>query len=150
MVIDRDRLQGTSVSPAHNPELLDTLDGALVRMFIIKMDDAEDVTGGGTTQTVGFQLQDTDEEDVAAEQIVEFVALKDGEFHPNATLASESAGAILGGDGTAAPRVKTDATGKFTCVLTNPDDDTVELVCGPSVGSPWLHCTDNEFVTFSA
>ncbi len=149
MVIDRDRLQGTSVSPAHNPELLETLDGALALMFIIKMDGAEDVTGGGTTQTVGFQLQDTNRVDVAAIRILEFVALKNG-VPANATLASESDGDILGGGGSAALRVETDATGKFTCILTNPDDDTVELTCGPSLGSPLLDCTEVDLVAFSA
>ncbi len=149
VAIDRARLQGTSVSPAHNPELLDTLDGALDLMFVVKMDGAADVTGGGTTQTVGFQLQDVNREDVAAIRKVEFVALKSG-VPANATLASESAGDILGGGGTAALRVETDANGKFTCILTNPDDDTVELTCGPSLGSPLLHCTEVDLVAFSA
>ena len=116
------------------------------------MDDAPDVTGGGTTVAVGFQLKDGNQ-NAAVARLVEFAVFDDvdlGTPATNATLDTPTAGTIVSGAGSAALKVKTDASGKFTCTLTNNVDEQVSLSTSPTFGSPILDCIEIDSVTFSA
>ena len=113
----------------------------LVAGFIsVDLIDAADVGGGGTTQTVGFQLRDTDGNPLAQETILQFAVFDDANVSSpaaNATLGTPSAGVIAHGAGSAALVVKTNAAGLFTCTLTNPfTSTTVYLACAPHFASP--------------
>lgn len=127
------------------------VDGGLVR---IDVDDTPDVTGGGTTATTGFQLRDNGGNPIAKAMKVGFGVYDDvNGVTPgaNATLDTATAGSILSGAGTAELEVLTDATGKFTCTLTDAADETVQLIGAPAAnGGPAVDATDREAVTFSA
>lgn len=121
--------------------------------FYPEMNDAADVGGGGTTQTVGFQMKDSAGSDVAGQKMMEFAVFDDvGLSVPSAaaTLGTVADGTIIAGEGSAALKVQTDANGLFQCTLTNPADTTVYVACSPTFGSPALDCTRIDSVTFSA
>lgn len=127
----------------------DTLKAACI---VVAVDDADDVGSGGTTQTVGLQLNDQDGSALAAQHLLTFGGYADanGSAAANGTLATATAGTIISGSGTAELKVLTDAAGKFTCTLTNAVDEAVHLIAGPTIGSPILDCRDSDSVTFSA
>lgn len=118
----------TTVNNSNNEELT------------IDMLDAADVPGGGTTQTVGFQIRDGDGDPIAREILMQFAVFDDANVSipaANATLNSPGAGmTIAHGAGSAALVVKTDAAGLFTCTLTNPFSTTVYLACAPNFATP--------------
>ena len=113
---------------------------------------AGDVSGGGTTQEVGFQIKDTDGNDVALEVVLEFAVFDDINFSipaVSAILGTVVNGTIIAGEGTAALKVKTDATGLFKCTLTDVVDETVYCGCSMTFGSVVVSCFDIDSVTFS-
>lgn len=120
----------------------------------VAVDDTPDVTGGGTTAVTGFQLVDQAGNNVERAVKVGFGVYDDANgVTPgvNATLDTATAGSIVAGAGTAELEVITDATGKFTCTLTDAVDELVYLMgTQPAVGAPPLDNTDRESVTFSA
>ncbi len=121
--------------------------------IVVKMDDAPDVTGGGTTTSVGFQLRDAASRNLALQTVLEFGVFDDAVLATPAaaaTLDTAAQGTIVGGAGTAALKVQTDANGRFSCTLTDAADETVWLGCSPSFGSPIVDCKDIDAVTFSA
>lgn len=123
------------------------------RMVVINVDETPDVTGGGTTATVGFQATKSDGTAIDSEVILEFAVFEEAELatpSANATLDVATKGTILAGSGGNALKVKTDTTGKFTCTMTNAIDETVFLGCVPSFGSPAIDCRDTDSVAFSA
>jgi hypothetical protein len=120
--------------------------------FVSAIVDAADVTGGGTTQTVGLQLKDASGNPVAQEITLEFAVFNDAELSIpaiNAILSTATSGVIVAGDGTAALKIKTDAMGLFECTLTDAVDETVYLGCSMTFGSPMVDCQSNDSVTFS-
>lgn len=119
----------------------------------VLMDDAPDVSGGGTTGTVGFTVQLEGGTPISSPVVLEFAAFDDAEFATPAgaaTLDSETAGTILTGAASAALLVATDAAGRFTCILTNPADTTVYLACRQAFGSAPINAESSDSVTFSA
>lgn len=152
-VINRRKLSGTGVSNAHAKEFLDSAEAGLSDLIQVAMDDAPDVSGGGTTQSVGFQLKDINGNNVALATLADFAVFDEADLvtpATNATLDTASAGTIVGGAGTAALKVKTDANGKFTCTLTDLVDETVHMSTAPTFGSPILDCNEIDSVQFSA
>lgn len=150
-VINRRKLSGTGVSPAHVKSFLDLLDQALDEFVNVAIDGTSDVTGGGTTATVGFQLKNVKGDKLKEEAIVEFAVFDDGELATpavNATLDTASKGTILDGGGSAALKVKTNNKGKFTCVLTNFIDEQVFVGSSPSFGTSLLDCREIDAITF--
>lgn len=130
-----------------------TLQNAFKEILNVKMADNPDVGGGGTTGSVEFQITDFAGDNIDGEKILELAVFDDiGLATPaaNATLDTAANGTILGGAGTAALKVQTDATGKFKCTLTDLIDETVYLGCSPSFGSPLIDCREIDSVTFSA
>jgi hypothetical protein len=120
----------------------------------VDVDATADVGGGGTTAVTGFQLKDQFGNDVARVVKVGFGVYDDTDGvtpGTNATLDTATAGSILSGAASNELEVLTDATGKFTCTLTNTTDEEVFLMgAQPVVGAPPLECEDRESVTFSA
>ena len=150
-IINRRQLSGTGVSPAHVKSFLDLLDQALDETINVAMDDTPDVTGGGITGNVGCQLRNVKGDKLEIEAVLEFGVFDEEEVTTpaaNATLNTASKGAILSGGGGNALKVKTDATGKFTCVLTNASDEQVFVGSSPSFGSPLLDCREVDAITF--
>lgn len=122
------------------------------KILVVAIDDVADVSGGGTTAAVGFQLQDVEGNDVAEVVTVRFGVYDDlgGDTAANATLNTATDGTILSGAGTAELVVRTSATGGFACTLTDASDETVYLLCSACPGSPPLDCRDSDSVEFSA
>jgi hypothetical protein len=119
----------------------------------VKLIDAANVTGGGTTQTVGFSLTDINDVPIKLQTPVEFAVFNEQWGVTPATsavLGTAVKGTILGGDGTAALKVLTDANGEFTCTLTDVVDETVWVGCSQSFMSPSLICLSKDSITFSA
>ncbi len=113
------------------------------------MDAPPDVSGGVNSGTVGFQVK---QGSVAIKEAVklQFAAFDDAELvnpSQNAAFSNASSGSILNSSG-AAMLVKTDATGKFACTLTNIADQTVWLACAMAFGSPSVDCREVIVVTF--
>ncbi len=125
---------------------------ALNELCNVKMDDVLDVSDGGTTATVGFQITDFAGDPLAAAVETQFIAFDDlylGTPSILATLATAMEGSIIDGEGSAALLVLTDENGRFQCKLTNLQDGTVYGACAPSVGGPLLDCRKIYSVTFS-
>lgn len=121
--------------------------------IVVAIDDADDVAGGGTTQTVGLQLKDQDGNDLEEVHVLKFGVYDDADGiteGTSATLNTASAGSILAGAGGAVLTVKTSSTGKFTCTLTDASDEAVYLMASAAIRSPILDCRDSDSVTFSA
>ena len=119
----------------------------------MKLLDAANVTGGGTTRTVGFILTDINDVPIKVSQVLQFAAFDDTDLTDpatNATLDTATKGTIIGGAGTPALKVKTDSNGEFACTLTDGMDETVYLGCAASFGSPSLICLSKDSITFSA
>jgi len=122
-------------------------------LLLVKMNDAADVTGGGTTRIVGFQVTDVSGTPVTESVLLQFASFDDSDLSmpsTNATLDTASQGTIIAGGGTAALLVKTSPTGLFECVLTDLADETVYLACDRSFGSPFISCRETDSVSFSA
>ena len=129
------------------------LEVSQVRGYRAVMLGAGDVGSGGTTQEVGFQIKDTDGNNVALEVVLEFAAFDDVDLSVpavSATLGTVIDGTIIAGEPSAALKVKTDATGLFKCTLTDIVDETVTLGCSMTFGSIVVDCQDTDSVTFSA
>jgi hypothetical protein len=123
------------------------------QIIVVDMIDAPNVTGGGTTVEVGFQLRGSGGDKHEVEELVQFAVFDDENFSVpavNADLDTASAGTIIAGGGSAALKVKTDATGLFKCTLTDTVDETVYLACDAAFGGPMVDCRDIDDVTFSA
>lgn len=121
--------------------------GALVAV----MDAAPDVSGGVNSGPVGFQVKQGGQP-IAQEVTLQFAAFADANLvNPaqNAALNAATAGTILSSSGYAV-LVKTDATGKFTCTMTDIQDEAVWLACAMGFGSPSVDCRESMAVTFSA
>lgn len=128
-------------------EELSTVAGA----YEIKMDKPGDVVGGGTTQSVGFQVIDAGGADVAVQALVQFAAFDDAFFAipaRTALLDTASAGTIIGGGASAAIVARSDATGKFTCTLADATDEKVYLATCAAFGSGAMNCLDTDVVEF--
>ena len=124
-------------------------------VFRVAMLDAEDVAGGGTEQTVGFQVTQVNGSEIDTEVLLEFAVFQDEYLTVpavNAVLsdAVTDKGTILAGSGTAALKVQTNETGEFQCKLTDAVDEPVYLACSTTFGSPAVSCRETDSVTFSA
>lgn len=120
--------------------------------LIVDMEDAADVTGGGTTRVVGFQVK-MGVTPLTSPVLVEFAVFDDDKFSVpavSAVLGTATVGTIIAGEGTAALKVLTDATGSFRCTLTDPSDEAVYIACSSTFGGPAVDCRDTDSVTFSA
>lgn len=149
-VINRRKLSGTGVSPAHVKSFLDLLDQALDEFVNVAIDGTPDVTGG-TEANVGFQLKNVKGDKLKEVAILEFAVFDDVELATpavNATLDTASKGTIIDGAGSAALKVKTDSKGKFTCKLTNFIDEQVFVGSSPSFGTSLLDCREVDAITF--
>lgn len=125
----------------------------LLGQLAVLMDETDDVTGGGTTQTVGFQLVDAQGAPVNASLLLEMAVFDDSDLASpsvNATLGSPAEGTLVGGLNTAAIKVRTDATGRFSCTLTDATDETVYVACSPTFGGASVDCRDVDSIAFSA
>jgi hypothetical protein len=130
-----------------------TLGNAFAEILNVEMDDAADVTGGGTTRAVGFQVTDFAGNPIDYAVSLELAVFDDVNLTvpaTSATLATATQGTILAGSATAALKVRTDTAGRFLCTLTNLFDTTVYLGASPSFGSPLMDCREIDSVTFSA
>jgi hypothetical protein len=120
----------------------------------VDVDATADVGGGGTTAVTGFQLVDQAGNKIERAVPVGFGVYDDADGvtpATNATLNTATVGSILAGAGTAELTVKTSATGKFTCTLTNAVDETVYLMGKQAlVGGLPQDNSDRESVAFSA
>lgn len=138
--------------PAEAAAALGALPDATPRLQIDPDDDGG--AGGGTTSVTGFQLVDQAGNPVARAVKVGFGVYADADgVTPDAAAALDTAtaGSILSGAASAELEVLTDATGKFTCTLTDATDGTVHLMGNqPVVGSPPLDCEDRGTVVFAA
>jgi len=117
----------------------------------VQMFAAGNVTGGGVTAEVGFEVMNGG--DPLGKYVVEFGVFDDPQLASpakNARLSGALDGIILGGEGTAALKVETDGAGVFRCTLTDYLDETVHLGCAPSFGSHAIACESIDTVTFSA
>ena len=146
-----------SYSTAEDTSIPDEFEDAQIAMLNslikVRMIDAPDVSGGGTTQVVGFSITNMNDIPFAMPVLVELAVFDDSDvsnFALNASLDTATKGTILGGAGTAALKVKTDANGEFECTLSDLVDETVYLACSPTFGSPSLICLSKDSVTFSA
>ena len=131
----------------------DTQIAMLHSVMKVKLIDAPNVIGGGTTVTVGFSLTNINDIPVKLQVPVEFAVFDDqyGVIPAvNAVLSTATKGTILAGDGTAALKILTDANGEFACTLTDLVDEMVWLGCDQSFMSPALVCLSKDSVTFSA
>ena len=134
-------------------EFEDTQLAMLHSLIKARMIDAPNVTGGGTTVTVGFQLTNINDVPVKLQVPVEFAAF-DEQYGvvpaASAVLSVPTKGTILDGSGTAALKVLTNASGEFACTLTDLVDETVWLGCSQSFMSPAIICLSKDSVAFSA
>jgi hypothetical protein len=129
------------------------INNALKEILNVKMDDSVDATAGATTTSVGFQITDFVGDPIAGVVVLNMGAFDDADLSiaaVNATLDTASQGTILGGAGTAGIKIKTDANGRFACVMTNAVDETVFTGCSPSFASPLLDCREVDSTTYSA
>ncbi len=143
-------------STEEDPDIDDILESPFIQtldgVYKIRMDDAPNVTGGGTTAQVGFQLINLADVLVSVNDLIQFAVFDDADLSipaTNATLNTASKGIIIAGAGTAALKVRTDTTGKFTCTLTNLIDEIVYLGCSSAFGGPALVCRETDIVEFS-
>lgn len=134
-------------------EFEDTQLSMLHSLIKVKMLDAPNVTGGGTTVTVGFSLTNINDVTLGLAALVELAVFDDADLSVpsvSATLDTASKGTIIAGAATAALKVKTDTNGEFACTLTDLVDHTVYLACSTTFGSPSIICLSKDSVTFSA
>lgn len=125
---------------------------AAPKLLAVKWDVSADVTGGGTTRAVGFQVIDDQGAPFLGAVLVEVAAFSDaGMTQPslNATLNTATAGVISAGGGTAALKVVTSTEGRFSCTLTDLMDETIYLSCSSTFGGPVLDCREFDTVAFS-
>jgi len=142
---------------AEDPDTPDDLEPAMLSLLsnvtVVSMLDAADVGGGGTTQTVGFELRNLAGQKISAQMVLSFGAFAEADAvnpHATATLNTAAKGTILGGAASNVLTVKTDASGEFECTLTNSADDAVYLAAAQTFRSPLVHTTGYDSVTFSA
>ena len=129
-----------------------TIENALREILNVEMIDAEDVTGGGTTQTVGFQVTDFAGTPIAGEYVLEMGAFDDlwcGTPSAVGTLDSATKGTIIADAGTSTIKLRTDANGAFECELTGVTGVDLFLACSASFRSSVLDCRQIDSVTFS-
>lgn len=126
-------------------------DSLLASFYVIEMDQTPNVTGGGTTATVGFQLKDLKGEDKTLSLVLEFAAFDDELATPaaNAILSNATAGTIIASSGPAL-KVKTDSNGKFTCTLTDNVDETVVLGATGGYSTKLFLLKEARSISFSA
>ena len=130
-----------------------TMKNAFSEIMNVKMDDAQDVSGGGTTRAVGFQVTDFSGANLSTQVKLELAASDDvGLTQPatNATLNTATQGTILDGAASNTLIVQTSTSGRFTCTLTDFSDETVFLSCKSVHGTPLIDCREFDSVTFSA
>ena len=146
-----------SYSIADDPDTPDDFEDAQLSMLnsrtiMVSMLDAANVTGGGTTQTVGFSLVNLSGKAVREQVLLQFAVFDDAALSvsaANATLNTASKGTIVSGGGGTALKIKTDANGEFECILTDFVDETVYLGCSTSFGGPSIDCRATDTVAFS-
>ena len=134
-------------------EFEDTQIAMLNSLVKVRMIDAPNVSGGGTTQVVGFALTNINDIPIKLSTYVELNLWQDVDLSilaTSASLTTASKGTIIATNlsGTAL-KVKTDANGEFECVLTDLIDETVYLACDQTSGGPALITTSKDSVTFS-
>lgn len=120
---------------------------------VVDIDTTANVTGGGTTAVVGFQVKTPQGFTLEEQCVVSFGTYDDANgvtAASHATLNTATAGTILSGAGTNVLQVLTDAHGKFTCTLTNTSDETVYQIATQVGRSPMMDTKDYDAVTFSA
>jgi hypothetical protein len=144
-------------STAEDTSIPDDFEDAQIAMLHsvvkVQMIDAPNVTGGGTTVTVGFNLTNINDIALGLGALVEMAVFQDIDLSipaVNATLDTASKGTIVAGAASAALKVKTNSSGEFACTLTDLVDETVYLACSPTFGGPALICLSKDSVTFSA
>ena len=124
-------------------------------ILVVHMMDSPNVSGGGTTQTVGFQIKKQNGDPLAIPVLVEFAIFEDAYFSVpahGAILSDASVGTIIAGSRELtgeALKVVTDSTGTFRCILTDILDETIYLTCFSTPGGPALDCRSIDSVTFS-
>ena len=145
-----------SFSTSEDPDIDDSLEHTSIgtfKLYRVAMDDAADVTGGGTTQTVGFTVKNFVNKAIDFKTKLVFAVNDDiGLTQPSsdATLNTATAGTILDGAGTNTLIVETDAIGRFECTLTETNDKVVYLSCDTTHGSHDVARNEFDSVEFSA
>jgi hypothetical protein len=141
-------------APLPGPPMSDPAPDFVVAGYArVDFDPVTDVTGGGTTRAIGFQLRNQIGGLLLAPTLLELAVFDDAAFtvpSTRATLRTATEGTILVGENTPALKIQTDAQGRFGCTLTNTLDSRVYFCAAPSYGSPFLDCRDTKAVTFSA
>jgi len=129
-----------------------TIENAIDEILNVSMIDAPDVSGGATTQTVGFQITDFAGAAKAGEFKLEMGAFDDADLGVSSVigkLATATKGSIVANEGTSTIKVKTDATGAFECTLTGATGFDIFLGCAVTFGGSVLDCRSIDSVTFS-
>lgn len=125
--------------------------GAAVLLAVL-MDSPDQPDAGDDDLSVGFQVIDQSGASVLKSSVLEFAVFDDEDFtipSVNAVLQTATEGTIVAGEGTAALKIRTSGDGKFTCTLTDSQDETVYLACMSTFGGPLIDCQDFDSVTFS-
>jgi len=121
--------------------------------YVATLDTIVDATAGATTTVVGFKLMDLWGSRVLEVRSLALSVFDDAyaaTLSPNATFNTATAGTINSGAGSSQVLVTTDASGAFSCTMTNVIDETVYVTCGLSEVSPVLDTKDIAAVIYSA
>lgn len=143
----------TTVSRAELVKIRQVGKNVRAEMVNAIMDDTVNPPAGINTAIVGFQLKDSDGNNLLQSIFAELHLYDDVglfSFSASAILSTASAGTIVGGSGSPAIKVQTDAKGKFTCMLTNTADASVWVVPDGTSGGPILDTQGSEEVIFTA
>lgn len=119
-------------------------------IYNVQMDDNDDVVG--TEAEVAFQVTNYAHEPINFEMVLQLAVFADIDLvvpSPNAVLSDATIGSILYGEGTAAMKVKTNATGRFVCKVTNFAKETVFVGCDRTFKTPVLDGREFDSITFS-